>query len=176
MIDLDANEFSDCVSVAEDESQDLLLEPVGKPKQSTIELLLLRQQTQGTTQESIAQQTSNTLTDQFVAAGTDTQFAAAGTDTQFATAGTDTQDSLANAREVGRQQALAFGNFLDNDGSDEADVDTCCANDQCRSMGLRLQPRHRCFACKGMVHLGCIRADAAGLDVCLECHNKAWIN
>ena len=59
--------------------------------------------------------------------------------------------------------------MLDDDSIDENDVDTCCANDQCRSKGLRLQPRHRCSACKGIVHLGCNRADATGLEVCLEC-------
>ena len=141
--------FSGC----EDESQDLLLEePVRKPKQSTVELLLL-QQTQ-TTQESIAQQTSDTTLT-----------------LQFAAAGTDTQESLAKAMEVGKQQALAYGAALSDD---ETDDDTCCANKSCRAKGMGWIPHHTCDSCKGMVHLVCNRADKTGLEVCLECLSKAW--
>ena len=145
--------FSGC----EDESQDLLLEePVRKPKQSTVELLLL-QQTQ-TTQESIAQQTSDTTLT-----------------LQFAAAGIDTQESLEKAREVGKQQALAYGATLSDDSSDdETDVDTCCANKYCRAKGMKWKPHHACNSCKGMVHLVCNRADQTGLEVCLECLSKAW--
>ena len=145
-------DFSGC----EDESQDLLVEPVppvSKPKQSAVELLLL-QQTQETTQESIAQQTSDTL--------------------QFAAAGTDTQESLAKAREVGKQQAIAFGATLSDDSDDGTDVDTCCANKYCRAKGMNWKPQHACNSCKGMVHLICNRADETGLEVCLECVSKAW--
>ena len=127
--------------------------PVHKPKQSAVELLLL-QQTQETTQESIAQQTSDTL--------------------QFAAAGTDTQESLTKAREVGKQQALTFGAKLSDN---KTDVDMCCcANKYCRAKGMNWKLHHACNSCKGMVHLVCNRPDQTGLDMCLECLSKAWWN
>ena len=135
-------DFSGC------ESQDLLAvkpvpPPVRKPKQSTVERLLL-------------QQTQDTL--------------------PFAAAGIDTQESLAREREVGKQQAIAFGTTQtdDSNSDDGTDVDTCCANNYCRAKGLNLKPRHACNSCKGMVHLACNRADETGLEVCLECISKAW--
>ena len=99
---------------------------------------------------------------------------------QFAAAGIDTQESLAREREVGKQQAIAFGTTqtddatLNCDSDDGTDIDTCCANNYCRAKGLNLKPRHACNSCKGMVHLSCNRADETGLEVCLECLSKAW--
>jgi hypothetical protein len=137
-------DFSGC-----EESQDLLAAkpvppPVRKPKQSTVQRLLL-------------QQTQDTL--------------------PFAASGIDTQESLAREREVGKQQAIAFCTTQTDDAMDSddgTDVDTCCANNYCRNKGLKLKPRHACNSCKGMVHLGCNRADETGLEVCLECLSKAW--